>query len=104
TQIMLADMAMKVEDARLMVYTAAANAERGTAPGGETLGFMAAASKPSASHLATEVPTNAVPLFGGPGDTRDLPMARMRRDGKITQIYEGTNQICRMVMARQILG
>ncbi|WP_333618988.1 acyl-CoA dehydrogenase family protein [Dietzia sp.] len=104
TQFMLADMAMKIEAARLMVYTAAANAERGSAPGNQKLGFMAAASKTFASDVAMEVTTNAVQLFGGAGFTRDFPVERMMRDAKITQIYEGTNQICRMVMARQILG
>ena len=104
TQFMLADMAMKVQAARLMVYTAAANAERGSAPGGEKLGFMAAASKTFASDVAMEVTTNAVQLFGGYGYTRDFPVERMMRDAKITQIYEGTNQVCRMVMARQLLG
>ena len=104
TQFMLADMAMKVEAARLMVYTAAANAERGIAPGGQKLGFLAAASKTFASDVAMEVTTNAVQLFGGAGYTRDFPVERMMRDAKITQIYEGTNQVCRMVMARQVLS
>ncbi|MFN7244929.1 MAG: acyl-CoA dehydrogenase family protein, partial [Dietzia cercidiphylli] len=104
TQFMLADMAMKVQASRLMVYTAAANAERGSAPGGQKLGFMAAASKTFASDVAMEVTTNAVQLFGGAGYTRDFPVERMMRDAKITQIYEGTNQINRMVMARQLLG
>ncbi|HHX85185.1 MAG TPA: acyl-CoA dehydrogenase [Actinomycetales bacterium] len=104
TQFMLADMAMKIEAARLMVYTAAANAERGVAARGGKLGFMAAASKTFASDVAMEVTTNAVQLFGGYGYTRDFPVERMMRDAKITQIYEGTNQVCRMVMARQILS
>ncbi|AWH90952.1 acyl-CoA dehydrogenase family protein [Dietzia lutea] len=104
TQFMLADMAMKVEAARLMVYTAAANAERGSAPGGQKLGFMAAASKTFASDVAMQVTTDAVQLFGGAGYTRDFPVERMMRDAKITQIYEGTNQINRMVMARQVLA
>ena len=104
TQFMLADMAMKIEAARLMVYTAAANAERGFAPGNQKLGFMAAASKTYASDVAMQVTTDAVQLFGGAGYTRDFPVERMMRDAKITQIYEGTNQICRMVMARQVIG
>ncbi|HJE89971.1 MAG TPA: acyl-CoA dehydrogenase [Dietzia timorensis] len=104
TQFMLADMAMKIEAARLMVYTAAANAERGYAPGNQKLGFMAAASKTFASDVAMQVTTDAVQLFGGAGYTRDFPVERMMRDAKITQIYEGTNQICRMVMARQVIG
>lgn len=104
TQFMLADMAMKIEAARLMVYTAAANAERGIAPGGQKLGFMAAAAKTYASDVAMEVTNDAVQLFGGYGYTRDFPVERMMRDAKITQIYEGTNQICRMVMGRQLLN
>lgn len=103
TQFMLADMAMKTEASRLMVYAAAANAERGIAPDGQKLGFMAAAAKTFASDVAMEVTTNAVQLFGGYGYTRDFPVERMMRDAKITQIYEGTNQIQRIVMARELL-
>jgi alkylation response protein AidB-like acyl-CoA dehydrogenase len=99
-QFMLADMAMKVEAARLMVYSAAARAERG-----ETgLGFISSASKCFASDVAMEVTTDAVQLFGGAGYTRDFPVERMMRDAKITQIYEGTNQIQRVVMSRALLA
>jgi alkylation response protein AidB-like acyl-CoA dehydrogenase len=98
-QFMLADMAMKVEAARLMVYSAAARAERGEA----NLGFLSAASKCFASDVAMEVTTDAVQLFGGAGYTQDFPVERMMRDAKITQIYEGTNQIQRVVMSRQLL-
>ena len=98
-QFMLADMAMKVEAARLMVYSAAARAERGEAG----LGFISAASKCFASDVAMEVTTDAVQLFGGYGYTRDFPVERMMRDAKITQIYEGTNQIQRVVMSRALL-
>nr|WP_120491290.1 acyl-CoA dehydrogenase [Corynebacterium lactis] len=104
TQFMLADMRMKVDAARLMVYTAAANAERGTAEGGGRLGLMAANAKTFASDVAMQVTTDAVQLLGGYGFTRDFPVERMMRDAKITQIYEGTNQICRMVAGRQILA
>ncbi|MBV7295034.1 acyl-CoA dehydrogenase family protein [Corynebacterium sp. TAE3-ERU12] len=104
TQFMLADMRMKIEAARLMVYTAAANAERGTTAEGGKLGFMAAASKTFASDVAMEVTTDAVQLLGGYGFTTDFPVERMMRDAKITQIYEGTNQICRLVMGRQVLA
>ncbi|MBB3116419.1 acyl-CoA dehydrogenase family protein [Corynebacterium bovis] len=104
TQFMLADMKMKIDAARLMVYTAAANAERGHAEGGERLGLLAAGSKTFASDTAMSVTTDAVQLFGGYGFTQDFPVERMMRDAKITQIYEGTNQICRMVMGRQILA
>ncbi|MGO1948023.1 MAG: acyl-CoA dehydrogenase family protein [Mycobacteriaceae bacterium] len=103
TQFTLADMKMKLDAARLMVYTAASNAERGEAEGGEKLGLLAAGSKTFASDIAMEVTTDAVQLFGGYGYTRDFPVERMMRDAKITQIYEGTNQVCRMVMGRQIL-
>ncbi|MCW4352330.1 acyl-CoA dehydrogenase [Hoyosella sp. YIM 151337] len=98
-QFMLADMAMKLEAARLMVYHAAARAERGE----HNLGFISSASKCFASDVAMEVTTDAVQLFGGAGYTRDFPVERMMRDAKITQIYEGTNQIQRVVMARSLL-
>jgi alkylation response protein AidB-like acyl-CoA dehydrogenase len=98
-QFMIADMAMKVEAARQLVYVANASAERG----GADLTFLSSASKTFASDTAMEVTTNAVQLFGGYGYTKDFPVERMMRDAKITQIYEGTNQIQRMVMARQLL-
>ncbi|MGV9866262.1 acyl-CoA dehydrogenase [Rhodococcus koreensis] len=98
-QFMLADMAMKVEAARLMVYTSAARAERGE----KNLGFISAAAKCFASDVAMEVTTDAVQLFGGAGYTTDFPVERMMRDAKITQIYEGTNQIQRVVMSRALL-
>ncbi|SDN43559.1 acyl-CoA dehydrogenase [Allokutzneria albata] len=98
-QFMLADMAMKIEAARHMVYVAAAKAERGE----PNLGFITAAAKCYASDVAMEVTTDAVQLFGGAGYTRDFPVERMMRDAKITQIYEGTNQIQRVVMSRALL-
>jgi alkylation response protein AidB-like acyl-CoA dehydrogenase len=98
-QFMLADMAMQVEAARQLVYVANASAERG-AP---DLTFLSSASKTFASDTAMEVTTDAVQLFGGYGYTRDFPVERMMRDAKITQIYEGTNQVQRMVMAKAIL-
>ncbi|HEY0636551.1 MAG TPA: acyl-CoA dehydrogenase [Pseudonocardiaceae bacterium] len=98
-QFMLADMAMKVEAARHMVYVAAARAERGE----PDLGFISAAAKCFASDVAMEVTTDAVQLFGGAGYTQDFPVERMMRDAKITQIYEGTNQIQRVVMSRALL-
>ncbi|WP_026919191.1 acyl-CoA dehydrogenase [Gordonia shandongensis] len=98
-EFMIADMAMKVEAARLMVYTAAARAERGES----NLGFISSASKCMASDVAMEVTTDAVQLFGGAGYTTDFPVERMMRDAKITQIYEGTNQIQRVVMSRALL-
>jgi alkylation response protein AidB-like acyl-CoA dehydrogenase len=98
-QFMLADMAMKIEAARQMIYVAAAKAERNE----PNLTFISAAAKCFASDVAMEVTTDAVQLFGGYGYTRDFPVERMMRDAKITQIYEGTNQIQRVVMARQLL-
>jgi alkylation response protein AidB-like acyl-CoA dehydrogenase len=99
-QFMLADMAMKVEAARQLVYVAAARAERGE----PDLGFISSAAKCMASDVAMAVTTDAVQLLGGYGYTRDFPVERMMRDAKITQIYEGTNQIQRMVMARALLS
>ena len=98
-QFMLADMGMKLEAARQMVYVAAAKSERGDAD----LPFFGAAAKCFASDAAMEITTDAVQLFGGYGYTKDFPVERMMRDAKITQIYEGTNQIQRVVMARQLL-
>jgi alkylation response protein AidB-like acyl-CoA dehydrogenase len=98
-QFMLADMAMKIEAARHLVYAAAARADRNE-PG---LSFTSSAAKVFASDTAMSVTTDAVQLFGGAGYTRDFPVERMMRDAKITQIYEGTNQINRMVMARNLL-
>ncbi|MGX7680753.1 acyl-CoA dehydrogenase [Jatrophihabitans sp. DSM 45814] len=98
-QFMLADMVMQTEAARQLIYAAAAKAERGE-PG---LTWMSASAKAFASDVAMKVTTDAVQLFGGAGYTRDFPVERMMRDAKITQIYEGTNQINRMVIARQIL-
>ncbi len=98
-QFMLADMAMKLEAARALVYTAAAKSERGDAD----LPFFGAAAKCFASDAAMEITTDAVQVLGGYGYTKDYPVERFMRDAKITQIYEGTNQIQRIVMARQLL-
>lgn len=98
-QFMIADAAMKVEAARTLVYQAAAATERGDA----NRGFLASAAKCFASDVAMEVTTDAVQLLGGYGFTRDFPVERMMRDAKITQIYEGTNQVQRLVMARSLL-
>jgi alkylation response protein AidB-like acyl-CoA dehydrogenase len=98
-QFMLADMVMQTEAARQLIYAAAAKAERGE-PG---LTWYSASAKAFASDVAMKVTTDAVQLFGGAGYTQDFPVERMMRDAKITQIYEGTNQINRMVIARQLL-
>jgi alkylation response protein AidB-like acyl-CoA dehydrogenase len=95
----LADMAMKTEAARALIYQAAAMSER-LEP---NLTFMSAAAKCYASDAAMEVTTDGVQLLGGYGYTRDFPLERMMRDAKITQIYEGTNQILRVVMSRNLL-
>ncbi len=104
-QFMLADMAMKLEAARQLTYAAAARSDR--AMNGEQvpdLTFMSSACKCFASDVAMDVTTDAVQLLGGYGYVSDYPVERMMRDAKITQIYEGTNQIQRVVMARQLLG
>jgi len=103
-QFMLADMAMKLEAARQLTYAAAARSERAMA-GAKVpdLTFMSSACKCLASDMAMEVTTDAVQLLGGYGYVHDYPVERMMRDAKITQIYEGTNQIQRVVMARQLL-
>ncbi|ROO90074.1 alkylation response protein AidB-like acyl-CoA dehydrogenase [Actinocorallia herbida] len=103
-QFMIADMAMRLEAARQLTYHAAIKSER--AMHGETvpdLTFVSSACKCLASDVAMDVTTDAVQLLGGYGYTSDFPVERMMRDAKITQIYEGTNQIQRMVMARQLL-
>jgi alkylation response protein AidB-like acyl-CoA dehydrogenase len=98
-QFMLADMGMKIEAARQLTYAAAARSERGDAD----LTYFGAAAKCFASDTAMAVTTDAVQLLGGYGYTHDYPVERMMRDAKITQIYEGTNQVQRIVMARQLL-
>jgi alkylation response protein AidB-like acyl-CoA dehydrogenase len=98
-QFMLADMAMKIEAARQLVYSAAAKAQRGS----PDLTMVSAAAKCFASDVAMEVTTNGVQILGGYGYSRDYPLERMMRDAKITQIYEGTNQIQRLVIARELL-
>jgi alkylation response protein AidB-like acyl-CoA dehydrogenase len=99
-QFLLADMGMKIEAARQLTYSAAGRSERGDTD----LTFFGAAAKCFASDVAMEVTTNAVQVLGGYGYTRDYPVERMMRDAKITQIYEGTNQVQRIVMARQLLA
>jgi len=103
-QFMLADAAMKVEAARQLTYAAAARSERAMAgERGDDFTFFSSACKCFASDVAMEVTTDAVQLLGGYGYVSDYPVERMMRDAKITQIYEGTNQIQRVVMARQLL-
>jgi alkylation response protein AidB-like acyl-CoA dehydrogenase len=101
-QFILADMAMKTEAARQLVYKACAIVDEGDSRGELTL--AGAMAKCFASDVAMEVTTNGVQLLGGYGYTKDFPMERFMRDAKITQIYEGTNQIQRIVMAKRLLS
>jgi alkylation response protein AidB-like acyl-CoA dehydrogenase len=103
-QFMVADMAMRLEAARQLTYHAAALSEQAMAGAKvPNLTFVSSACKTMASDVAMAVTTDAVQLLGGYGYVQDYPVERMMRDAKITQIYEGTNQIQRMVMARQLL-
>jgi alkylation response protein AidB-like acyl-CoA dehydrogenase len=97
-QFMLADMAMQTEAARSLMYTAAAKADRDD----PDLTFFAAAAKCFAADTAMKVTTDAVQLLGGYGFIKDFPVERYFRDAKVTQLYEGTNQILRVVMARRL--
>ncbi|MDF2928870.1 MAG: Acyl-CoA dehydrogenase, short-chain specific [Anaerospora sp.] len=95
---MLADMGTKVEAARLLVYKAAWNKDQGLSYSKE-----AAMAKLYASDIAMEVTTDAVQIFGGYGYTCEYPVERLMRNAKITQIYEGTNQVQRMVISGALL-
>jgi alkylation response protein AidB-like acyl-CoA dehydrogenase len=95
---MLADMAMNLEAARLLTYSAAIKSENNE----KDLTFFSAASKCLASDMAMKVTEDAIQVLGGYGYVSDYPVERMMRDTKLTQIYEGTNQIQRIVMARNL--
>jgi len=97
-QFMLADMAMNIEAARQLTYVAASKSESNE----KDLRFFSAASKCFTSDVAMKVTTDAVQILGGYGYVSDYPVERMMRDAKLTQIYEGTNQIQRIVMARNL--
>jgi alkylation response protein AidB-like acyl-CoA dehydrogenase len=101
-QWMVADAAMRIEAARGLVYRACALVDEGD-PDGQ-LSVAGAMAKCFASDVAMQVTTDAVQLLGGYGYTSEFPVERMMRDAKITQIYEGTNQIQRMVIAKRLLG
>ncbi|HLX88481.1 MAG TPA: acyl-CoA dehydrogenase family protein [Acidimicrobiales bacterium] len=101
-RFMVADMAMRIEAARTLVYRACALIDAGD-PDGE-LTMAGAMAKCFASDTAMAVATDAVQLLGGYGYTTDFPVERAMRDAKITQIYEGTNQIQRVVIAKRLLG
>jgi acyl-CoA dehydrogenase len=94
---MLADMAMKVEASRLLAWQAAWLADQG-----ERATLESAMAKCFASDTAMDVATSAVQIFGGKGYMRDYPVEKLMRDAKLLQIYEGTNQIQRMIIARQL--
>ena len=100
-RFMLAEMAMRTEAARTLVYRACSLVDDD--PAGE-LSAVGAMAKCFAADTAMAVTTDAVQLFGGYGYTKDVPVERMMRDAKITQIYEGTNQIQRVVIAKSLLG
>jgi alkylation response protein AidB-like acyl-CoA dehydrogenase len=97
-QFMLADMAMKIEAARQLTYAAAVKSENGSTD----LTFYSAASKCLASDTAMAATTDAVQILGGYGYVSDYPVERMMRDAKLTQIYEGTNQVQRIIIARNL--
>jgi alkylation response protein AidB-like acyl-CoA dehydrogenase len=97
---MLADMQTETEAARGLVYAAAAKADRGDAD----LTLFSSMAKLKAGDVAMAVTTDAVQLLGGCGYTKDYPVERMMRDAKITQIYEGTQQIQRVVISRHLIG
>lgn len=98
TQFQLADMQCKTDAARLLVYRAAMAKENG-----EKYTVLAAEAKLFAAEVAMEVTTKAIQLMGGYGYTRDLPVERMFRDAKITEIYEGTSEVQRMVISGAVL-
>ena len=99
-QFMLADMAVAIRAARLLTHAAAVEIEEEAA----SMGASGAAAKLFASDTAMRVTTDAVQLLGGAGYVKDYPVERMMRDAKITQIYEGTNQIQRIVIARDLIS
>jgi alkylation response protein AidB-like acyl-CoA dehydrogenase len=101
-QWMAADCAMRIEAARALVYRACAMVDDGD-PTGE-LGMAGAMAKCFASDVAIQVTTDCVQFLGGYGYTTEFPVERMMRDAKITQIYEGTNQIQRIVIAKKLFG
>jgi alkylation response protein AidB-like acyl-CoA dehydrogenase len=101
-QFMVADMAMRTEAARLLVYEAMAMIDAGH-PFNE-LSHIGAMAKCLASDTSMAVTTDAVQLLGGNGYTTEHPVERFMRNAKVTQIYEGTNQIQRIVIARRFLS
>jgi alkylation response protein AidB-like acyl-CoA dehydrogenase len=99
-QFMMADMAMQIEAARALLYEVTARYDRGEMDG---YGSLSAMVKTLASDAAMKVTTDAVQILGGYGYMKEFPVERMMRDAKVTQIFEGTNQIQRMLIARDLL-
>jgi len=99
-QFMMADMAMQVAAARSLLYEVTARYDRGEMDG---YGGLSAMVKTLASDAAMKVTTDAVQILGGYGYMKEFPVERMMRDAKVTQIFEGTNQIQRMLVARDLL-
>ncbi len=99
-QFMLADMVMNIEAARALVYECA---RAGDEADWKRLNVLASMAKCFGSDMAMKVTTDAVQIFGGYGYTQDYPVERWMRDAKLAQIFEGTNQIQRMVIARELL-
>jgi len=99
-QFMLADMAIQIEAARAIVYRTASAIDHKV----PSLSYLSAISKTFASDVAMRVTTDAVQIMGGYGYIKDHPVERMMRDAKITQIYEGTNQVQRVVISRALLA
>jgi alkylation response protein AidB-like acyl-CoA dehydrogenase len=100
-RFMLADMAIRTEAARALVYRACSTIDAGDPDG--SLSYLGASAKSFASDTAMSVATDAVQLLGGFGYTKEFPVERFMRDAKITQIYEGTNQVQRIVVAKHLL-
>jgi alkylation response protein AidB-like acyl-CoA dehydrogenase len=98
-QLMLADMDQQIEAARLLTWQAAWLIDQGVRASRES-----AIAKAFAADMAMRVTTDAVQIFGGYGYMKDFPVEKYMRDAKLMQIYEGTNQIQRLVIARQLVG
>jgi alkylation response protein AidB-like acyl-CoA dehydrogenase len=97
---MLADMAMQIEAARALVYECCNRVDAGDF---SQLAMLSSMAKCFASDMAMKVTTDAVQIFGGAGYMKDYPVERMMRDAKINQIFEGTNQIQRIVISKHLI-
>ena len=99
-QWMLADMAIQIEAARALIYGLTDRIDKGDT---KDVGYLSAMAKVFASDVAMKVTTDAVQIFGGYGYMTEYPVEKMMRDAKITQIYEGTNQIQRNVIGNHLV-